>query len=108
METNGLNQDGRNSDDYHSSVTYQIKRAVPWTMNGLKVTRLRLVSNKGFPFWDVSYCHGFIGDEPVRVALPFGQLPKQGTWHAIVEAAKRDNVFAKGLGILDCVSTANG
>ena len=53
----------------------------------------------------MSYCHGFVGDEPVSVALPFDQLPKRGWARAVVEHAKRDGVHAKRLGILDAVST---
>jgi len=109
METNGLNQNGMFSDAYHASVTRQIKRYVSWAEAGLRITRLRLLSDRGFPVWDVSYCHGFIKDEPVRVRLPFGQLPKDGMFEAIIEAAKADRVYAKGLGLFekDVISTLN-
>jgi hypothetical protein len=80
-------------------------RTVDWTEKGLRVTRLRLISDIGFPFWDVSYCFGVIGTEKVRVALPFSQLPRRGTVRAIVQHAQRDGVFARGLGILDNIST---
>lgn len=80
-------------------------RTVDWTEKGLRITRLRLLSDVGFPVWDVSYCFGVIGAEKVRVALPFSQLPRRGMIRAIVQHAKRDNVYAKGLGILDNIST---
>ena len=71
-----------------------------------KVTRLRLVSDVGFPFWDVSYCWGERQDgHPCRVILPFDQVPKRGGSRFIVEEAKRDGVYAKGLGILSAWST---
>jgi hypothetical protein len=98
IETNGL-EDGI---AYHHQPR---NRTVDWAEPGLKVTRLRLLSDPGLPFWDVSYCHGEINGEQVRVALPFSQLPKRGMRKAIVEQAIRDGVFAKGLGILDNVST---
>ena len=41
----------------------------------------------------------------VRVDLPFHQLPKRTWKSAIIEAAKRDRVFAKGLDIFNAVST---
>lgn len=83
---------------------------VPWTTPGLRVTRLRLLSDPGFPAWDVSYCHGIMPDgEHVNVELPFSQLPKYGVTisRAIVAHAKRDRVHAKRLGILDAISTLN-
>jgi len=101
VEINGL----ENPTEYHKNVTHSIERTVDWTTKGLKITRLRLVSDIGFPVWDVSYCHGFIGDEPVRVRLPFGHLPKKGMSTAIIEAAKKDGVYAKGLGVFDAIST---
>ena len=95
-ETNGL-VDGHT---YHSEFTSNIQRQVPWTAEGLKITRLRLLSDPGFPFWDVSYCHGVLNGEPVEVMLPFDQLPKKNRNRAIVKYAIKDGVYAKGLGIL--------
>lgn len=80
-------------------------KQVEWTAKGLRITRLRLLSDPGFPFWDVSYCWGMLDGEKVRVSLPFFQLPKRGLSRAIVQYAQRDGVYAKGIGILDAVST---
>ena len=80
-------------------------RRVDWTEPGLYVTRLRLISDPGHPEWDGSSCFGEIAGEPVRVRLPFGSLPKRGVAKTIVEFARRDKVYAKGLGILDNIST---
>jgi hypothetical protein len=103
-------------------------RQVDWTTPGLKITRLRLLSDPGFPFWDVSYCYGILNGEPVSVSLPFSQLRKRYTHvrdpisrnlrkldkstaptlaEQIIMYAKRDGLYAKGLGILDCISTLN-
>lgn len=98
-ESNGL----VNGQAYHAERGNA--RKVSWNTPGLKVTRLRLLSDPGYHSWDVSYCHGMIGDEHVDVELPFSDLPKRGWKAAIIEEAKRDGVFAKGLGILDNVST---
>lgn len=96
-EINGL----VNGHEYHSNVTSNITKTVPWTTKGLKITRLRMLSDPGFPFWDVSYCHGTLNGEPVEVSLPFDQLPKRGRNKAIVQHAIKDGVYAKGLGILN-------
>ena len=100
-ETNGL----QNPQAYHAEVTHKIERTVDWTEPGLRITRLRLLTDPGFPVYDVSYCHGHIGDEPVRVRLPFFQLPKRGMMREIIRHAKRDRVYAKGIGIFDALST---
>jgi len=88
--------------EYHQARDF--KKTVDWTTPGLKVTRLRLLTDPGFPVWDVSYCHGVLNGEDVRVNLPFSQVPKKNVVGFIIEEAKRDKVFAKGLGILDSIS----
>lgn len=98
-ETNGLEEGAAYHYNRHPVDT------VSWTTPGLHVTRLRLVSDPGFPWWDVSYCHGTLDGKDVDVQLPFGQLPKKGLSRAIVEYAKQDGVYAVRLGILDAIST---
>lgn len=105
-ETNGLSA----GSEYHAANAanqHPDFESVDWTYPGLRITRLRLVSDPGFPFWDVSYCDGELQGKFVRVSLPFSQLPKRGMNRAIIEHARRDGVYAKGLGIFDCVSTLN-
>lgn len=98
QETAGL----VNGQDYHDQ--FADAPRVFWTEKGLRITRLRLLSDPGFPAWDVSYCHGMLGGKPVRVELPFSQLPKFKMREAIVRYAKAENVFAKGLGIFEAIS----
>lgn len=98
-ETNGL----VDAAAYHRAAGH--RRSVEWSVPGLKITRLRLLSDPGFPMWDVSYCHGEIDGEPVSVSLPFSQLPKRGWKREIVNHANRDGVYARGLGIFDNIST---
>ena len=89
---------------YHNEMG-DLKRSVDWTEPGLYVHRLRLLTDRGYPMWDVSYCHGTMPDGTyVRVRLPFHQLPRRGMKRALVEHAKRDGVYARGLGILDNIS----
>lgn len=67
-----------------------------------RITRLRLVTDRDVPFWDLSYCYGTLKNgEAVRVRLPIGQFPKQGLNQSLVEMCKGVNVFGKGLGIFD-------
>ena len=99
-ETNPLT----NGAAYHAET---IVGHVHWDSPSLaRVERLRLLSDPGFPAWDVSYCYGRTHKgEKVIVCLPFSQLPKRGMRRAIVAHAKRDGVYAKGLGIFDAIST---
>lgn len=80
---------------------------VDWSDPALeRINRLRLISDPGFPFWDVSYCHGQLRDGTlVNVQLPFDQLPKRAVSRAIVEHAKACGVYAKRLGIFGAIST---
>ena len=73
-EVNGL----VNGIEYHNSRNEQEGGidTVDWTVDGLEITRLRLLSDPGFPFWDVSYCHGVLNGRHVNVRLPFSDLPK--------------------------------
>jgi hypothetical protein len=100
-ETNGLSDGAKYHADFRES------RMVDWTEPGLRITRLRLLSDPGYPFWDVSYCHGMIGNERVSVSVPFSDLPKANRNGAIIEAAKRDGVNAKMLGVFSAISTLN-
>lgn len=94
-------------DIAHSDAVHESGVKVSWDDPRLdRITTLRLISDPGFPLWDVSYCHGELKDGTAcRVTLPFHQLPKgRGAtvpkdW--IVREAKRSGVFAKGLGLLD-------
>jgi hypothetical protein len=78
----------------------------------VEITRLRLLSDAGFPYWDISYCYGLLKatDEfphgvPVRVLLDVYQLPKRGYRRVLVELAKASGKYAKGIGLLDNIST---
>lgn len=67
-----------------------------------RITRLRLVTDSGFPFYDVSYCYGTLKDGThVRVSLPVFQFPRKGLTGALIEMCREAHVYAKGLGLLD-------
>lgn len=98
VETNGLGVPG---SEYHDQFDADV--SVKWNHPDLaRITRFRILSDPGFPAWDVSYCHGVLKDgTKVHVDLPFSQMPKRGWRKFVVEEAKRDGVYAKGIGILD-------
>lgn len=98
-ETNPLIPD---SGEYFASIS----GAVDWDTPGLRIDRLRLISDPGFPFWDVSYCTGSLSDGTMcRVHLPFSQLPKRGMRQALYAHAKRSGHFIDGL--FQAISTLN-
>lgn len=78
---------------------------VPWDAPGLTITRLRLLSDPGCPFWDVSYCHGVLDGAPVSVLVPFDQLPKRGMKRALYKHAQGTGRYIKGL--FAAISTFN-
>jgi len=89
--------------------------AVSWKAKGLKITRTRMVSDAGFPYWDISYCDGVLNGEDVEVLLPFHQIPKKTANHPmgfgkvfIINVAKKEGVYAKGTGIFESFSQTQG
>jgi hypothetical protein len=73
------------------------RSTVDWDDDGVIITRLRLVSDPGFPFWDVSYCHGKQNGKDVEVRLPFSQLPKKNMKSWLYQQAKKTGKFIPGL-----------
>lgn len=68
----------------------------------VKIDRLRLLTERGYPFYDVSYCYGTLRDgSHVRVYLGDTRLPRKGTKGYLIQLAKEAGVYAKGLGLLD-------
>lgn len=68
----------------------------------VKIVRLRLLTDPGFPYWDVSYCHGELRDgTPVRVNLPVHQFKRSNLKGQLIAMAKEAGRFGKGMGLLD-------
>lgn len=102
-ETSPLSESGMAHTDYTGAETLDLEDP-----RLVRITRLRLLSDPGFPFWDVSYCYGTTADgAPVRVSLPVRQFPKSGLTRALVQMAKDAGRYGKGMGLLDAVSTLN-
>lgn len=81
----------------------KVEGRVCWTDRKLeKILRFRLLSDPGCPNWEVSYCIGKLKDGMVvYVELPFSTLPKRNWKLALIQEARADQVYAKGLGFLD-------
>lgn len=92
-----------NALGYHEERRQNFGGTVDWDEPGLYITRLRLLSDPGYPFWDVSYCHGILDGKHVDVRLPFSELPKAGMRKALYEEARKSGKFIKGL--FDNIST---
>lgn len=97
VESNHLTPD-------HEVARARIDHGNPVTLNDprlARVTRLRLVTDRGLDFYDVSYCYGELKDgTPVRIRLPFRRVPRAYKGFLINHCRER-GLYAKGLGLLD-------
>lgn len=102
-ETSPLAESGIAHTDYSGAPTLDLEDP-----RLVKVTRLRLLSDPGYPMWDLSYCYGLdVDGQPVRVSLPVHQFPKRNLSRALVDMAREAGRYGKGMGLLDAVSTLN-
>ncbi len=54
--------------------------------------------------WQVTQCEGRLKDgTQVNVSVPFKKLPRYGLRRMIIKHAKKDGVYAKGLGVFDAI-----
>jgi hypothetical protein len=90
-------QTHRETNPLPEGYTHVDREVVEWDHPDLVITRLRLVSDPGYPWWDVSYCHGEVSGQPVRVLLPFDQLPKKNMFGALYKEAKMSGCYIRGL-----------
>lgn len=83
-------------------------KTINWESKELKeITRLRFISTSGHRNWEVSYCFGMDNNgNEVNVSVPFYQIPKgKGNIHKVIlDHAKEDKVYAKGLNIFNVIS----
>ena len=91
------------SSDYHK---VDRSTTVAWDDARLaSISRFRLLTDPGFPMWDVSYCHGILKDgRECRVALPFDQLPKRGMNAFLIAELNKAKLNGHKLGIWDALS----
>jgi hypothetical protein len=95
-QTNPINDEIREiRDSIEETVDLTDRRLV-------RITRLRLVTDPGFPLWDLSYCYGQLNDGTnVRVTLPWHQFSRRYLKRDLVQMCKEAGVYGKKLGILD-------
>ena len=75
---------------------------VKWTDPNLQRISSLQVTLIDYGYYIVVQCEGYLRDGTrVMVGLPFTKLPRWGLRHAITEFAKKDNVYAKGLGVFE-------
>lgn len=66
------------------------------------IRRLRLLTDPGYPVWEISYCYGETkAGDLVRVDLGIYTLPKGNIKGALIQAARQAGVHAKTLHLLD-------
>lgn len=67
-----------------------------------RIARLRLLSDPGFPYWDLSYCYGVLRDgTKVRVSLPRHQFSKRSLKQELIDMCREVGVYGKALGLFE-------
>lgn len=67
-----------------------------------RVTRLRLLTDPGYPFFDISYCYGVLKDGThVRIEGTPMHLGRKTLKRDLIAWAREEGAYAKGLGLLD-------
>ena len=99
VETNGMNPEVAElrSAVHASGLTVDLEDP-----RLVRITRLRLVTDRGFPVWDLSYCYGRLSDGTnVRVNLPQHQFSKRELNRDLLLMCKAAGRYGKALGIFD-------
>lgn len=65
----------------------------------IQLDRLRLVTDSGFPMYDISYVHLNVNGKPVDVtfSFPVSQLNKRTYKKELYDICKKQGIFIKGL-----------
>lgn len=67
-----------------------------------RITRLRLLTEPGYPYFDISYCYGELKDgTAVRLDGVPMHISRKAPKADLIAWAKSEGAFAKGLGLLD-------
>ena len=67
-----------------------------------RIVRLRLLTEPGYPYYDISYVYGELKDGRfVRIAGAPMHLSRRAPKEDLVRWAKSEKAYAKGLGLLD-------
>ncbi|AZV01736.1 hypothetical protein HOV00_gp29 [Microbacterium phage Schubert] len=100
-ETNGL----ENGHEYHSTVDYESITLAELKARGGHISRVRILTG----VWpglgrmaDISYIHGTVQGRPVAIRVDVENgIPLRNLKGEFIEWAKREGVYAKGIGLLD-------
>lgn len=67
-----------------------------------RITRLRLLTEPGYPYFDISYVYGVLKDgRHIRISGAPMHLGRKTIKRDLISWAKEEGAFAKGLGLLD-------
>lgn len=67
-----------------------------------RITRLRLLTEPGYPYFDISYVYGVLKDgRHCRIDGAPASLGRKTLKRDLIEWAKEEGAYAKGLGLLD-------
>jgi len=67
-----------------------------------RITRLRLLTEPGYPYFDISYVYGVLKDGThVRISGAPMHLGRKTIKRDLIAWAKEEKAYAKGLGLLD-------
>jgi hypothetical protein len=87
------------SEVTHETITEEVTLGDPRLD---RVTRLRLLTEPEYPFFDISYVYGVLKDGThVRITGAPMHLGRKTIKRDLIEWAKEEKAFAKGLGLLD-------
>jgi hypothetical protein len=91
------------SADYHETVDYTHPMTLREVQDaGGRVTRLRMLTERGYPFMDISYIHATLPDgRTVSVQGTSFRPTRRNTKGSIIEWARSEGFNAKRLGMLD-------
>lgn len=90
----------------HESVDYSDRDVELSDPRLVRIDRIRLLTEPGYPYYDVSYVYGTMDDgRHVRVDLGTHRIPRARPGRSLngslIELAREAGRFAKGLGMLD-------
>lgn len=95
METNNLADLNLNGYEYHARKRQNVGMRHP---DLVRITRLRLISDPGYPWWDLSYCYGELRDgTEVRVQLDRYEFSKRFLKRELVQMCKDAGVFLRDI-----------
>lgn len=98
QETNPLGL----SSHTHETVNWELGDIQLSDPRLISINRLRLLTEPGYPYYDVSYCYGTLADGThVRVDIGTTHLGRRTIKSELIQLAKDAGRFAKGMGLLD-------